>query len=101
IPDFVKTLFHFGGMVDRETTMADVVAAYEPQDIADLAHLVAIKLPAKKHLIGESWEMLRREMWIKDDQKRPQFKKAHSFSYSLAVVVDVQLKAPGFFNQNS
>ncbi len=95
--EFVRTLFHFGGEVDHTLSVAEVVALYKPQSVLDLAHLVAMKLPAKKHLISESWEKVRAEMWIKDPEKRPQFKKSHSVAYALCILIDAQLKALNFF----
>jgi len=91
-PKFVGTLFHFGGRVDRNRTMADVVASYAPTSVDDLAVLIAIKLPAKRHLIGRPWPEVRSRIWEKDPQGRPQFKKSHSFAYAYAVVVDAHLK---------
>lgn len=92
--EFVNQLFHFRGDTDWK---AKVVVDYAPQSILDLAHLIALIRPAKKHLIGRSWDVLRAEMWTKDPQGRAQFKKSHACAYAMVVVVDAQLKGPAFF----
>jgi len=89
--DFVRKLFHFGGRVDSNTEMAEVVAAYAPKSVDQLALLIAIKLPAKKHLIGSEWDVLEQEMWTKSHDKLPQFKKSHSIAYALTVIVHAVL----------
>lgn len=95
-PRFVSSLFHLNGTVIEELSMADVVAAYAPKSIEDLAALVAIKLPAKRYLIGEPWQTIREQIWQKP-KKGVWFKKSHSCSYAMVVTIDAQLKAPGFF----
>lgn len=95
--DFTRSLFHFGGMVEAGLSMAEVVASYRPQSVDDLACLMAIKLPAKKYLIGEKWPKVRECIWLKEPSGKPQFKKSHAVSYALAVTVDAKLKAPDWF----
>lgn len=95
--DFTRTLFHFGGMVEGDLSMAEVVASYAPCSVDDLACLMAIKLPAKKYLIGEHWDEVRKRIWVKEPSGKPQFKKSHAVSYALAVTVDAKLKAPDWY----
>ena len=94
---FVSTLFHFNGTVNDDLTMAEVVSWYQPHSIADLAVLIAVKLPAKKHLIGEDFEVVKDNIWIKEKDRGRQFKKSHSVAYALVAGLDARLKAPGFF----
>lgn len=91
--EFVANLFHCGGRVNKDLTVADVISHYSPQSIEDIACLIAIKLPAKRHLIGESWEKIRKEIWLKDPEKRPQFRKSHGLAYALVVGLDARIKA--------
>jgi hypothetical protein len=98
--EFVSTLFHFNGIVYEGLTMADVVAYYAPKSINDIAMLIAIKLPAKKHLIGEDWETIRANIWEKEPEgKGKPFKRSHAVAYALVVGIDARRKAPLFFNQ--
>ena len=94
---FVSTLFHFNGIVYDDLTMAEVVSWYRPGSISDLAVLVAIKLPAKKHLIGEDFEIVKTKIWTKEKDRGRQFRKSHSVAYAMVVGLDARLKAPGFF----
>jgi hypothetical protein len=96
VPEFVATLFQFDGMVNADLTVGEVVAYYEPQSIDDLACLVAIIRPGKKHLIGEPWETVRAQIWDKEGRGH-QFKKSHAVAYALAVGIDARLKSPDFF----
>jgi hypothetical protein len=98
--DFVSGLFHLNGAYDGEIRFADIVAAYEPKSIMDLAMLIAIKLPGKKHLIGEPWETVRGAIWVKETTGLPQFKKSHSVAYALAVGIDARMKS-GYFSEPS
>jgi|ERR1700733_14611505 len=98
--DFVSTLFHMHENVylpGEEIRLAEVVAAYAPRSIPDLAIMLAVKLPAKKHLIGESWETLREAIWVKEKGGKAQFKRSHATAYSVVVGLDARIKAPGFF----
>jgi hypothetical protein len=95
--EFIATLFHFGGTVDKDLSMAKLVTLYAPQSIPDIACLLAIKLPGKRYLIGEPWEKVRENIWKKETSGLPTFKKSHSYSYALVVIMDAQLKAPEHF----
>lgn len=97
--DFVQDLFHFHGMVNKELSMAEVVAYYAPVSIIDLACLVAIKLPAKKYLIGEPWETIREKIWLREEDggSGRQFKKSHAVAYAMVVSIDAKRKAMEVF----
>jgi hypothetical protein len=95
--NFVSTLFHCGGTVNKKLSVADMIVFYEPKSITDIACLIAIKLPAKRDLIGESWNVIRERIWKKVDGIY--FKKSHSIAYALVVGLDARLKAPKFFDK--
>jgi hypothetical protein len=99
--DFVQDLFHLRGIVMQGLSMAEVVAHYAPASIIDLACMVAIKMPAKKYLIGETWETVREHIWVKEAKsKGQQFKKSHSVCYSMVVAMDAKRKAMQFFGDH-
>jgi hypothetical protein len=52
---------------------------------------LAMIRPAKRYLIGKSWNMIMKEVWIKPDSGDYYFKKSHSHSYALAIVVQMNL----------
>jgi hypothetical protein len=49
--------------------------------------------PAKAHLQWNDWDKIRKEVWIKDDSDDEKyfFKRSHSISYALAIVVNLNL----------
>ena len=97
-PEFNRSLFHFGGHVDRSLTMGDVVSWYEPGSVTDLAILVALKMPGKKHLIGLDWYEIKEKIWIRED-RGIQFKKSHSIAYGMVVGIDARRKAPDYYSK--
>lgn len=68
-----------------------LLAAYQPTNVEELACLIAMIRPAKKHLIGEQWEDVRAEVWEPDPEGRYQFKKSHAVAFALAIKVQVAL----------
>lgn len=69
----------------------DLVEQYPPRSIDDLAVLIALIRPQKKHLIGESWNDIVDSIWKKDDDQSYSFKKSHAIAYALLVAVHIQL----------
>ncbi len=62
----------------------------KPTTIEQLAAVLAIIRPAKRYLLGKSWEKVMKEVWIKPEEGY-YFKKAHSVSYALAIAVQLNL----------
>ena len=82
--DFTNLLFHLNGhgAVLRKTC---------PTSVEQLAAVLAMIRPAKRHLIGESWTTIMKEIWIKPENGDYYFKKAHAMAYAMAVVVQMNL----------
>ena len=89
---FVSSLFQLNGY-------ADVVSAYAPQSIEDLAALVAIIRPQKQHLIGKSWDVVRDKIWEREEDGRAFFKKSHAIAYALVLGIDARRKAKSYFSE--
>jgi len=68
----------------------DIIDAYEPKSIDDLACLIAIIRPGKRHLVGLPWETVREEIWKRDNDQYT-FKKSHAIAF--AMMITVQLKS--------
>lgn len=68
----------------------NVVKQMKPTSIEELAMTLAIIRPGKRHLIGRTWDQLRKEIWEKSNEGY-QFKKSHAFAYALAIVVQLNL----------
>jgi len=70
---------------------SDITCRMRPKSLEELAMLLAIIRPGKKHLQGKTWDEIRAEVWIKPDDETYYFKKSHSFGYALAIVVQLNL----------
>lgn len=88
---FVDLLFHLSGHggVLRQTC---------PTSVAQLAAVLAMIRPAKRYLIGKDWTTIMNQVWIKPGTGEYYFKKAHSFSYAVAVIVHMNLLCEQFEN---
>ena len=71
---------------------SDLLQKYKPKSVEDLAMILAIMRPAKAYLQGASWEKIRAEVWVKyEGEEKYQFKRSHAISYSLAILVNLNL----------
>lgn len=82
--DFTEKLFHVNGhgSILRET---------KPQSVEQLAAVLAMIRPAKRHLIGKSWTEIMEGVWTKPTNDEYYFKKAHAVAYAMAIVVQMNL----------
>lgn len=83
VPEIIGELFQLGNQVST-------VLTWPPTSIEELAMLIAMIRPAKRHLIGcDSWDKVREEIWEKPTNGEAYFKKSHAFAYSMAIVVQL------------
>lgn len=82
--DFVNLLFHVNGH-------GDILRKMKPKSVEELAMVLALIRPAKRHLIGLSWNDVRKEVWQKPTNDDYFFKKAHAVAYAMAIVVQMNL----------
>ena len=82
--EFVDQLFHLNGHTSilRQTC---------PTSVEQLAAVLAMIRPAKRHLIGQDWQTIMEGVWTKPTNDEYYFKKAHAVSYAMAVVVHMNL----------
>ena len=66
---------------------------YPPQSVEDVACLLALIRPSKRHLVGESWEEVKRQVWVRPAGDEYFFKKSHSVAFAVLVVLHAQLIA--------
>jgi hypothetical protein len=67
----------------------------KPTSISQLAAVLAMIRPAKRHLIGKDWDTVMQEVWTKPDGDEYFFKKSHATAYAVAVVVQMNLICEG------
>lgn len=81
---FTSQLFHIG-------SYHTLVKKLQPRSVEQLAAILAIIRPAKRYLENESWNTILKEVWSPPTNGAYYFKKAHSFAYALAIVVQINL----------
>jgi len=81
---FSDLLFHVNGH-------GDILRQMKPRSIEQLAAILAIIRPAKRHLLGKSWNEVEKEIWVKPSSNEYYFKKSHAVAYSTAIVVQMNL----------
>ena len=82
--DFSNLLFHVNGH-------GAILRQMKPTSVLQLAAVLAMIRPAKRHLIGESWTTVMETIWTKPESDEYFFKKAHAVAYAMAVVVQMNL----------
>lgn len=82
--EVVEQLFHIGNYYD-------LVQQYKPCSVEQLAMILAMIRPGKKHLIGKTWDEIEKEVWVKPTDNSYFFKKSHSIGYAMAIVVQLNL----------
>jgi len=90
--EFVDQLFHLNGH-------GTVVKKLCPTSVEQLAAVLAMIRPAKRHLIEKTWTEIMKEVWTKPENDEYYFKKAHAVSYAMAVVVHMNLLVEQLYGQ--
>jgi len=86
--DFTSLLFHVNGH-------GQILRQMQPKNIEQLAAVLAMIRPAKRHLIGKDWNSVMSEVWQKPEGDEYYFKKAHAIAYAHEVVVQMNLICEG------
>ena len=86
--EFTDLLFHVSGH-------HSILAQAKPKSILELAAVLAMIRPAKRHLIGQDWDAIMKEVWIKPTGDEYYFKKAHAVAYAHVIVVQMNLICEG------
>jgi DNA polymerase III alpha subunit len=79
----VKKLFHISDHYR-------LVNKLQPQSIDQLAAVLAIIRPGKRHLADSDWDTIMQEVWEKPKEGYF-FKKAHAIGYAYVIVVQMNL----------
>ncbi len=87
LPGFVEGLFHLGNH-------SELTAKLKPQSIEQLAMVLALIRPGKKHLqkrcIEQGFASIEHDIWLQDKDSYV-FKKSHAVSYAMLVYVHANL----------
>jgi len=80
----VDNLFHLNGHFS-------IVSKLKPKTIEQLAAVLAIIRPAKRHLANKDWADITKEVWTRPADGSYFFKKSHAVAYAQAIVVQMNL----------
>lgn len=80
--EVVEKLFHISNHYD-------IVNQHLPTSLEQLAMILAIIRPGKRHLVGKTWEEIEADVWVKPNDNSYFFKKSHSYGYALAIIVQL------------
>ena len=69
----------------------DVLKVLKPQSVEELAEVLAIIRPAKRHLLNETRDVIISNVWTKPTDDSYYFKKAHAIAYAVSIVVQLNL----------
>lgn len=69
----------------------DIVSKMKPKTIMQLAMVLALIRPAKRYLVGKSWDEVEKEIWKPVEGDGYAFKKSHSLGYAHVLVVQMNL----------
>lgn len=86
--EVVEQLFHISNHFD-------IIKKHPPTSLEQLAMILAIIRPGKRHLVGKSWEEIEADVWVKPNDDSYFFKKSHSYGYALAIIVQLNLICEG------
>ena len=81
--EVVAKLFHISDHFE-------LVNKLNPQSIDELAAVLAIIRPGKRHLADSDWDTIMKDVWNKP-QEGYFFKKAHAIGYAYVIVVQMNL----------
>ena len=82
--EFSDQVFHLNGH-------NELLKKLKPQSVEQLAAVLAMIRPAKRHLVNETWQTINDSVWTKPEDGAYYFKKAHAISYAMACVVHMNL----------
>ena len=77
-------LFHVNGH-------DEILQKLKPRSIVQLAAVLAIIRPAKRHLLSKDWNTILEQVWLRPDDDSYYFKKSHAIAYAQAVAVQLNL----------
>jgi len=82
--EFVNQIFHLNGY-------GDILRKTKPASVEQLAAVLAMIRPSKRHLIGQDWQTIMQEVWTIPQNGKYYWKKAHAISYAMVVVMQMNL----------
>ena len=89
----VEKEYHINGQVQTLFQLSNnwwVLEKHSPENIHQLAQVLALIRPAKNYLVGSSWKVIEKEIW--EIPKSGYFwKKSHAYAYATLIKVQMNL----------
>lgn len=82
--EIVEQLFHINNHFD-------IVSKHKPKTVEQLAMILAMIRPGKRHLVGKDWKDIEKDVWTKTTNDTYFFKKSHAIAYALTIIVQLNL----------
>jgi predicted DNA-binding protein (MmcQ/YjbR family) len=82
--EIVEQLFHIHNHFD-------IVNTLKPKSVEQLAAVLAVIRPAKRHLAKKNWNEISNDVWQKPTDGTYFFKKSHAVGYAMAIVLQLNL----------
>lgn len=86
--EIIEQLFHIH-------SHSDIVIMMKPRSIDQLAMVLAIIRPGKRHLVGKPWTEIEQEVWTKTNDVYS-FKRSHAIGYAMAIVLQMNKMSYSF-----
>ena len=80
--EIVEQLFHIGNHYE-------IIKQHMPTSIEQLAMILAMIRPGKRHLVGNTWEIIEKDVWEKTEDYF--FKRSHAIGYATLIAVQLNL----------
>jgi DNA polymerase III alpha subunit len=87
--EFCSMLFHMRGH-------SGICKQMKPKDLLQLAAVLAMIRPAKRHLVGKSWQFVNEHVWTIPSDGGYYFKRSHATAYALTVMMHMNLLVEQF-----
>ena len=82
--EIVEQLFHINNHFE-------ILKQHPPKTIEQLAMILAMIRPGKRHLVGKDWKDVEKNVWKKPKDNSYFFKKSHSYGYAVAIIVQLNI----------
>ena len=80
--EIVEHLFHVGNHFE-------IIQQHLPNNIEQLAMILAMIRPGKRYLVGNDWSVIEKEVWKKTEDYF--FKRSHAIGYATLIIVQLNL----------
>jgi DNA polymerase III alpha subunit len=82
---------HWAQQLVHVGNYTDLLRQMRPDSVTRMAAFISVIRPGKAHLQRQAWDQVFASVWDGDTQQGYTFKKSHALSYSMLVVLHMNL----------